>query len=253
MKCRILFAGNNENLISELFEHLSENYELMTSSLRYRDIDSHLNVFKPNIYVFCIANYDSESFKKHAEMRSYFAKEKVNVVAIGKPELCQTFQNDTANMANLVIEEPATVSEIIGALDEYAKNLSEESKTDVNEKRHVLVIDDDPQMLRVIKEMLHDSYDVATAINSKIAYKFLEKRSTDIILLDYEMPDENGLQVLTKLRSMEKTADIPVFFLTGNTDRDKIKQAMSLNPQGYLVKPIDKASLIDSIKGLIGL
>lgn len=63
--------------------------------------------------------------------------------------------------------------------------------------KNILVIDDDARMLKVIKLHLHEKYDVATAISGKIALKFLETKHTDLILLDYAMPDENGLVIDT--------------------------------------------------------
>ena len=115
------------------------------------------------------------------------------------------------------------------------------------DNRHILVVDDDPIMLKTVKEQLHDDYDVATAISGKIAMKFLERKKTDLILLDYEMPGENGPDVLAKIRDNEATKNIPVVFLTGVSDKDKIQEAIALKPQGYLLKPIDHDKLMDVI------
>ena len=118
-------------------------------------------------------------------------------------------------------------------------------------RQHVLVIDDDPILLKLIKEHLHEQYDVATAISGKIAHKFLETKKTNLILLDYEMPVENGPEVMKKIRENEELADIPIIFLTGITEREKINQALALKPQGYLLKPIDKEKLLGTIEKFI--
>ena len=118
-------------------------------------------------------------------------------------------------------------------------------------KKHILVIDDDVRMLKVIKLHLHEKYDVATAISGKIALKFLETKHTDLILLDYAMPDENGLVVLEKLRANPLTKDIPVIFLTGITDRKKIQEALVMKPQGYLLKPINRKRLLAAIQNTL--
>ena len=121
-----------------------------------------------------------------------------------------------------------------------------------NERKHILVVDDDPIMLKMVKEQLRDAYDVATAISGKIAMKFLERKMTDLILLDYEMPDESGPDVLEKLRENDSTKDIPVVFLTGVSDKSKIQEAIALKPQGYLLKPIDHDKLMATINSNIG-
>ncbi len=119
-------------------------------------------------------------------------------------------------------------------------------------RKHVLVVDDNAMMLKMLKEHLHDKYDVATAASGRVALKFLERKTTDLILLDYEMPEESGPVVLEQLRASEHTKDIPVIFLTGVTDTKKIKEALSLKPQNYLLKPVDREKLLDTIAKEIG-
>lgn len=119
-------------------------------------------------------------------------------------------------------------------------------------RKHILVVDDNAMMLKMLKEHLHDQYDVATAASGRVALKFLERKTTDLILLDYEMPEESGPDVLEKLRASEMTKHIPVIFLTGVTDAKKIKEALSLNPQSYLLKPVDRDKLLDTITKTIG-
>lgn len=119
-------------------------------------------------------------------------------------------------------------------------------------RKHILVVDDNAMMLKMLKEHLHDQYDVATAASGRVALKFLERKTTDLILLDYEMPEESGPDVLEKLRASNMTKNIPVIFLTGVTDAKKIKEALSLNPQNYLLKPVDRDKLLDTITKTIG-
>ena len=117
-------------------------------------------------------------------------------------------------------------------------------------RKHVLIVDDDSSVLKLIKGYLSEKYDVATAISGKVAMKFLETRKTDLVLLDYEMPVENGPAVLSKIRSDANLKNLPVVFLTGVTAKEKIQEVLAMKPQGYLLKPIDAERLdatIDSI------
>ena len=124
--------------------------------------------------------------------------------------------------------------------------------TGTSQRKHIVVVDDNSMMLRLVKEHLHEKYDVATALSGKIALKFLRNKKTDLILLDYEMPDENGPAVLEKLRASDATKNIPVVFLTGVTESKKIKEALIMKPQSYLLKPINRERLMDTIEKLIG-
>ena len=115
-----------------------------------------------------------------------------------------------------------------------------------------MVIDDDPMMLKLVNEQLHERYNVATAISGKLAFTFLEKKHTDLILLDYEMPVINGGEVLKKLRENPATKDIPVVFLTGVSNRSTIQEVLAMKPQGYLLKPIDSENLFKVIMDVLG-
>ena len=126
----------------------------------------------------------------------------------------------------------------------------EKIKAEDERKGHILVVDDDVRTLRFLKAYLRD-YEVATAVNGSQAMKFLETKKTDLILLDYKMPVENGPEVLKKLRANERTKDIPVVFLTGVADSDKIQEVLLMKPQGYLLKPINRGKLMEIIKKVI--
>ena len=117
-------------------------------------------------------------------------------------------------------------------------------------RKHILVVDDDVRILKMLKVHLQD-YDVATAISGKLALKFLETKTTDLILLDYEMPGEKGPEVLKKLRDNDKTKDIPVIFLTGVAEKDKIEEVLLMQPQGYLLKPINRTKLLETIEKFV--
>ena len=119
-------------------------------------------------------------------------------------------------------------------------------------KKHILVVDDDKDILRMLKSALEDKYDVTTVSSGKMAEKYLETKISDLILLDYRMPGESGADVLTKIREDGRLANIPVVFLTGVTDSDKVQQVLSMNLQGYLLKPINMDRLFLLIRSLIG-
>lgn len=186
----------------------------------------------------------------------------VSTVIIGSSEDCDNFQKIAIYMADLILVKPITANIIKEKIINYMEETEREEQKLMQEKlaavkaqeerKHVLVVDDDPIMLKLIKEHLCEKYDVATAISGKIAHKFLETKKTNLILLDYEMPVENGPEVLKKIRENPAFDDIPVLFLTGITDKEKVRQALILKPQGYLVKPIDKDKLLGTIEKFIG-
>lgn len=150
--------------------------------------------------------------------------------------------------------EPEKVSGDMTFIENFMEMLNEQEIEDSADEagpkkdKHILVVDDDVRMLKVMKEQLHNDYEVATAVSGKIALRFLANKKTDLIILDYEMPDEDGPTVLAKLRANPSTKDIPVIFLTGITKKEKIEKALVMKPQGYLLKPINRKKLMASIE-----
>lgn len=124
--------------------------------------------------------------------------------------------------------------------------------SDAAEKKHILVVDDDRNILRMLKAALENKYEVTTMASGRMAEKYLKTRYADLILLDYHMPQENGAEVLKKIRSNPRLADIPVIFLTGVSEADKVQEVVSMNLQGYLLKPINMDRLFIMIRSLIG-
>ncbi len=93
---------------------------------------------------------------------------------------------------------------------------------------------------------------MAVAPSGVHAFMSIGKRMPDLILLDYEMPDMNGKEVLEKLQLDEELREIPVVFLTSMDSRDIVMDILALKPAGYLLKPADSQVLHDKVRDIIG-
>ena len=120
--------------------------------------------------------------------------------------------------------------------------------TDDNKKRTVLIVDDDVTYMRTVYEWLKGYYHVGMAQSGVQAISYLAKNKADLVLLDYEMPIANGPQVLSMLQNDTETGQIPVMFLTGHSDKDSVVSALNLKPADYLLKTIDKKSLLEKLE-----
>ncbi|MCR5774060.1 MAG: response regulator [Lachnospiraceae bacterium] len=120
-------------------------------------------------------------------------------------------------------------------------------------KKSILIVDDDPQYLTMIREWLRGSYRVTMANSGLQAIKWLGRNKVDLILLDHEMPVTSGPQVLEMLRSEEETRSIPVMFLTGKGDKDSVMAVAALRPEGYFLKGIQKGELLEKLKEYFAL
>ena len=116
------------------------------------------------------------------------------------------------------------------------------------DERKILVVDDDQNMLQLLYTFLRDSYRVTTATNGQEALDMIREKRPDLVLLDYLMPGMNGKETLEVIRNDEELKDLPVFFLTGVSDTNKISECLKLDPIGYILKPIVKFSLLAKIR-----
>ncbi|MDR2598970.1 MAG: response regulator [Oscillospiraceae bacterium] len=104
-------------------------------------------------------------------------------------------------------------------------------------KNSVLVVDDDTANLMQLIHILQPDYTVFTAKNGKTALEIAAKSSPDLILLDIIMPEMNGFEVLTELKKSNKTAEIPIIFITGMDDNANESEGLSLGAVDYIRKP----------------
>jgi len=132
--------------------------------------------------------------------------------------------------------------------DEKKQEVICEIANDNSARKHILVVDDDPIILKMIRAYLQDEYKVSVVNSGKIAIEFLLKYKPDLILLDYMMPLYSGATVLRIMQSKENTKDIPVFFLTGKTDIDTVSECLAFHPAGYIVKPVAKTALLEKLR-----
>ena len=117
-------------------------------------------------------------------------------------------------------------------------------------KKKILVVDDDPDFLFMIKAILETKgYQAITVTNGREALKKVKSVRPDVVLLDVLMPKFDGLQTLKKIRTYRK--DLPVFIITGFSDREKFKLARKLNASGFLVKTSDLEGEIENISGAL--
>ena len=291
MKYKVLLTGTHQSLISEFFNHMDFNLECLSSSTRTMDFLGHLKYYRPDAVIFCLYSETQNEISRLGGVIHKVSADGIPLIIVGEQKNCEMFEKVFPLSVDLAIKKPFSTKGLEERLLSYLgrrtadkRKAGEEEETveasegsmqmsgitsqelreilaldgglsgeeSGNKKKHVLVVDDDSRVLRLVKGVLGNKYNVATAINGKVAMKFLENKETDLILLDYEMPEESGAQILQKIRSNPKLQKLPVVFLTGVTERKRIKEVLELGPQGYLLKPIDTGRLYVTLEKILG-
>lgn len=113
-------------------------------------------------------------------------------------------------------------------------------------KKKILLVDDEPINHKIVQFLMkaETEYEILGADGGRQALEILKEQKVDLVLLDIEMPDMNGKEVLSKIR---ECYEIPVAFVTAGEKADEEEEEL-LKADGYLTKPF----LPEKLKGLIG-
>lgn len=120
--------------------------------------------------------------------------------------------------------------------------------------RTILLIDDDTEFVRILSRQLeHWGYQVLTAENGERGLNAASEHPPDLILLDILMPKMKGREVCAHLKANQKTAKIPVFFLSALEMAEHIKAGLAMGAEDYVVKPYQPEDLRKRIEACLDL
>jgi DNA-binding response OmpR family regulator len=112
----------------------------------------------------------------------------------------------------------------------------------------ILIIDDDQQICRMLGEFLkRQGHVTSAAFNGQDGMLAATSSIPDLIICDLEMPDLDGLGVVTRLREHPKLGEVPVVFLSGCTDRSRIRTTMNLGADDFISKPAQLPEILEAV------
>ena len=186
---------------------------------------------------------DNVEFMVIRKIAVFQAKYNYNICFIGRiPNLSIEDDKFFKTIPSIKLESyTVDVTKLLELMDKYNCN-----------RKRILVVDDEPIILRSIKIWLGTDYDLFLVNSGEMALQFLEQHPADLVLLDYKMPTMDGPRVLEAIRANDKLRDLPVMFLTANNDRQSVINAMQYKPDGYILKSKSpeeiKAAVVDFFK-----
>lgn len=117
-----------------------------------------------------------------------------------------------------------------------------------NERKTIFLVDDNMTNLNIGKNVLKEYYNIMTLNSGQFLLKMLDKYIPDLILLDIEMPEMDGYEVLTIIKSKMETKNIPVIFLTASNDSDSELKGLSIGAVDYITKPFSIPLLLKRVE-----
>ncbi len=117
--------------------------------------------------------------------------------------------------------------------------------------KNVLVVDDTKPILKMAKFVLGESYNVYLSNSGELALEILECKPIDIVLMDLNMPDMDGVETVSKIRKMKNIKDIPVIFFTALSSKENIESCMKVGMKDYIVKPYEPDVLLQKLENVL--
>lgn len=120
--------------------------------------------------------------------------------------------------------------------------------------KHVLLIEDEPNIIEAVSFLLsRDGWTVSTHSNGHDAVGVVKAKKPDLLVLDVMLPGRSGFDILTELRSLDETADIPVLMLTARGQAKDREMAARLGATRFMTKPFSNSEIIDVLHEMSAL
>ncbi len=116
---------------------------------------------------------------------------------------------------------------------------------------NVLVVDDTKPILKMAKFVLGDLYNVYLANSGELALDILECKPIDLVLMDLNMPEMDGIEAVMRIRKMKNISEIPVIFFTAISSKETIDSCMKLGMKDYIVKPYEPDVLLSKVENVL--
>ena len=267
MKLKVLVTGRNKRICRDICEHLEDDrgYIAIKCAPMAKSIFDIVLTEMPQLFILCLGNEIRESIEAYDVLKEAVKQSSATVIVITNDEDRKMFLKYSKLSKMYFLNRPVSlfalyeklqsIEEELGGLDDlsyFDEFVNPNADLDYVRKR-ILVVDDDTEQLMNIKDQLKEFYDVAVVKSGEQAFKYLNKKSVDLMLLDYLMPEMDGPTVYRNIREDYEAEELPIIFLTGVQEKDKVINALlELKPQGYLVKPSKKSEIVAKIIEVLG-
>ncbi len=244
MDIRVLLIGEEKSfMFNAIVNGLKrEEMEVETSAPAVKVL-GELSEDVPRVWILYVDGNLADISDTVVYLKDVMEEKEYYFYVIGSVEEIETLRKSMpGHVITESFERPLNVKELAAALEKTM-----EAGAEAEQKKKILIIDDNPTMLRTMKNLLSDKYRVYMANSGMNGITFLAKNPVDLILLDYEMPVISGAKVLEMIRSEAATSTIPVMMLTAKDDKESVMSVLALKPEKYLLKTQAPEELIRNI------
>ena len=248
---KILLIGELNEIARSLNECLVDNYQVQLCSEQAENVRAMIKIVKPDLIIICqigVEDIDNAIFQLIREKCP-----RTPVLGITTSEGWKQCRDFYKSEQFDVMFRPVAKSDLLEKCrqliysDDTARpkrNAAQKSQ----QRKKIMLVDDSALLLRSMKSMLENYYDICLAKSGEQALNMIPKENPDLVLLDYEMQGMDGKDTLEAMKADEDMQFIPVVFLTSIADRKSIYSALKSEPDGYILKPPDENRIRETIE-----
>ena len=246
---KILIVGDFSSDTSDVNSYLEKHFHTQLCTSSGKIVKSMLKMYGPELVLMDIDGFENLEEEVFQAIQDY--NPDLPVITYGREKKKQLFISYYYSGQCRHVPQPTREVLIREICKEFNMNADVILNAVVDtDKKHIIVVDDNPVLLRNMRNMLQDKYRVTLATSAAQCMKAMGQDSPDLIILDYEMPVVDGRQTLEMIRSEEDYKDVPVIFLTGIADKEHVDAVLDLKPAGYFVKPPMQTKIINAIENI---
>jgi len=230
---KVVFIDDNSYTLAKVKDELALHHEVFLA-LNFEMLSEIVETVEPNIILLNINMFRGRAY-------DVINKIKADKKFTGVPVVFLASKIDNANVlewlsigAADVVQKPVSDTKLITSIE---NQLDQEKRSSFRPK--VLAVDDSPSILKSINYVLNCQYSVHALSEPESLTKLLSKIKPDLFLLDYNMPNLTGFELIPIIRNYEELATTPIIFLTSEKRTDKISEAIALGAVDYITKPIN--------------
>lgn len=280
---KILLIGELNKVLKSIAFFLKDDYGVQICVNNLEVIRGTINIVAPDLILFC----DFDEGEIAGDVMEYFRgkSDKIPVLILSVPSNFSPYKEWIKEGRLEVLYKPIKRNELLEkchgilginkvadtekkseAVKEATKERSSLNNSEVPEgdscesqpateesgrRRRILIVDDSPMILRNIKSMLDEKYDVSVSTSGKKALLSIKCNRPDLVLLDIEMPEMDGSVCFDKIKEIKGCEKLPIIFLTSVSDKDNILKVLAKGPEGYLLKPVSTEKLRSKIREVL--
>lgn len=137
------------------------------------------------------------------------------------------------------------------ATSEYMHLEAEDKDKDMDDKPILLIVDDNKGIVQMLDELFCSYYKILTAFNGKDAFELCLSQMPSLVISDIYMPEMNGIELCSTIKTTNETSHIPVVLLTAKTSKEVQQEGLSVYADAYCSKPFDNDILISTVHSII--